>query len=219
MNAIELDFEFDNRIRGHKKLQGVVINTQDKQSFLNQAQELIVRKYFETFFKEDKSRIYLERLIRTKVYDVSEGFTDTTIKENGRYFTLPTDLKYVIMEEVTMTDGVTTYRPRVKRIMNPHYNLNDLNPFKRPYKGMVWGLSYGLDSLGVAAKSHQIIIPTNYTMLKYYLDYLTYPEEIDIVNNSTPQIDPTIHTELVDTAIDVAVKAYEMEGKYRKEVI
>jgi hypothetical protein len=168
MNAVQLDFEFDNRARAHKKLQGVNITTQDKQSFLNQAQELLMRKYFETFFKDDKSRIYLERLIRTKVYDVSEGFTDSTVKENGRYFVLPADLKFVVMEEVVITDGIITERPRVKRIMNPHYNLNDKNPFKRPYKDMVWGLSYGLDSLGASAKTHQIFIPVNFTINQYY---------------------------------------------------
>jgi len=211
MKAVQLDFEFDNRARAHEKLKGVNITTQDKQSFLNQAQELLMRKYFETFFKDDKSRIYLERLIRTKVYDVSEGFTDSTVKENGRYFTLPTDLKFVVMEEVTITDGVITERPRVKRIMNPHYNLNDLNPFKRPYKDMVWGLSYGLDSLGASAKTHQIIIPSGFTMSTYYLDYLKYPIDIDIKTNTTPELDPTIHTELVDTAIEVAVRSYKVE--------
>jgi hypothetical protein len=216
MNAVQLDFEFDNRARGHSKLQGVNLTTLDKQGFLNQSQELLIRKYYETFYKDEKSRLYLERLIRTKVYDVSEGFVDSTIKENGRYFTLPETLKFVMMEEVTMTDGIETIRPRIKSIMNPHYNLNDLNPFKRPYRDMAWRLSYGLDSVGVSAKTHQIIVPTGWELVKYYLDYLKYPTIIDILNNTTPELDETIHTELVDTAIELAVKAYQVGNTIEK---
>lgn len=219
MNALTLLYNFENSARLHDKLQNVFIPTGDIEIFLNHAYELVVRKYFETLEKDDKSKTFLGGLIRTRRYDSTEDYSDTTNVENGTYFTLPDDMKYFIMEEVVMTNNTTNVakRPRVQPITDPHYNLNDLNPFKQPYEDMCWRLNYGLNSLGTTAASVQIVTPSGFTLNYYYLTYLKQQTNISFADNNTPEIDETLHQELISTAIDLAVKSIQVNSEINKK--
>jgi hypothetical protein len=219
MNALTLLYNFENSARLHDKLKNVFIPTGDIEMFLNHAYELVVRKYFETLEKDDKSKTFLGGLIRTRRYDSTEDYSDDTNVENGTYFTLPNDMKYFIMEEVGMINNTTSIvkRPRVEPITDPHYNLNDLNPFKKPYEDMCWRLNYGLNSVGSVAASVQIVIPSGFTLNYYYLTYLKQQDNISFDSNNTPEIDETLHQELISTAIDLAVKAIQVNTEINRK--
>lgn len=219
MNALTLLYNFENSARLHDKLKNEFIPTGDIEMFLNHAYELVVRKYFETIEKDEKSRTFLGGLIRTRRYDNTEGYSDNTNVENGRYFTLPDDMKYFIMEEAGLINNTTSVvkRSRVEPITDTHYNLNDLNPFKQPYEDMCWKLYYGLNTLNISAASVQIIIPSGFTLNYYYLTYLKQQANISFADNNTPEIDETLHQELISTAIDLAVKAIQVNSEINKK--
>jgi hypothetical protein len=218
MNALTLLYNYSNSTRLHEKLKDIFIPTEDVEMYLNHAYELVVRKYFELIEKDDKANTFLSGLYRPHRFDVIDSYTNTSNVENGVYFTLPTDMKYFRMEEVGMTNNTTSVvkRSRVKPIADTHYNLNDLNPFKKPYEDMCWRLMYGLDGNLVTASSVQIIIPTGFTLNYYYLTYLKQQDNISFSTNNTPEIDDTLHQEIISTAIDLTVKAVQVNKEINK---
>lgn len=206
MTALELLYNTDNKLKQHTKLEGINIPTSDIEMFLNNAQELLIRKYNETFQKDEESRLYLQKLIRTVRYDNTTYYQNTTNVENGYYFPLPSDLKFIVMEEASQTKAGVTYRSRVESISNIHFNLNDLNPFKKPYEDLVWRMSYGLNGSSVEAKTSQIITGTGFTLVYYYVHYIKYQVPIVFATNTTSELDETCHYQLIDTAVDLILE-------------
>ena len=219
MNAVEMQYDFDVKVRAHKKLSGIHISSSDIQMHLNAAQEDLMRKHSALYYKEQESRKYLEKLVRTVTKDNTFTFTDTTNLPNGLYISLPTDVKYNLMERITQTDGTTVYDSRVEEITTLYYNLNYSNPFKYPYKDMCWRLSYGLDNTSTPAMVHQLIIPSGFTFQLYRLSYICYPTIIDIPTNTTCQLDATVHPELVRIAVELAAQTYSTSHTMAEEKV
>lgn len=206
MTALELLYNVDNKLKQHSKLHGINIPTSDIELFLNNANELLIRKYNETFQKDPESRIYLQKLIRTVRFDNTASYQNTTNVENSYYFPLPLDLKFISMEEVSQTKAGVIYRSRVEPISNIHFNLNDINPFKKPYEDLVWRLSYGLNGPSVGAKTSQIITGNGFTLNYYYVHYIKYQVPIVFATDITSELDETCHYQLIDTAVDLILE-------------
>lgn len=208
MTAVEMQYDFDSKIRSHKKLSGLNIASSDIQRFLNNAQEELIRKHSALFNDETESVKYLTPLVRTIVRNSTQAFSDSTNVEGGLYIKLPDDVKYTLMERITQTSNFIIYQARIKDITMAFYNLNYLNPYKNPYKDEIWRLVYGLDSTSTTSIVHQLILAVGFIFNYYKLTYITYPSVIDINTNTTCQLDKTIHPELVNLAVELAVESY-----------
>lgn len=212
MNAVEMQYAFDNRIRQHNKIGLTTFASSDIEVFLNNAQENLTLKYAKTFEGEEFSRIVLMKLYRVQVYTYSDSFTNATSLTNGIYFNLPADYKLPTnIEEATITTGTVTYNPRVKPITDLHYNLNESvnNPYKQPYQDMIWRVDYGVNSGGQSGLVHQIIVPTGTTLVTYKLHYIKQPTAIVIATNTTSELSTNVHNELIDEAVRLAMNSYE----------
>ena len=209
MTALELLNTFYVKSKSNTQLEGVDIPSNDIELFLNNSQELLTQKYYETYFTDRDSSIILNKLLRVQRFDSTNYFQNNTNVENGYYFVLPSDMKYIVMEEVTQSKDGVSHRPRIKEITEKHFNLNDKNPFKKPYENMCWKIIHGVNSTNVSNKSVQIIIPVGYSLDYYYLHYLKNPVSINFASNITSELSETVHYELVETAIELAVKAYK----------
>lgn len=220
MNAIEMQYSFNNNCRNHDILNGLNIDTDDVEMYLNQSQEFITNKYFELYLKEDYAKSMIDPLIRTKRYLANEAFTDDTNLTGGIYFTLPDGFKYTIPdgEEANITDGTTTYRIRIKPVDNVHSNLNKKNPFKKPFKEMGWRLNYGLDDTDTSNHVYQIIINSSYTLVHYFLTYIKQPEKINITTNNTSELNTSCHQEIVIEAVNLFMKSVENNISLQKKI-
>jgi len=216
MTAIEMQYNYENRIKNHTKLAGIHIPSNEVELFLNQAQELVTKKYFELIEKDPKAKTFLTKLLKAKRYDATEGYNTNTNRDYGTYFELPVDLKYVDVEEITITDGTTPRRVRVKFVTDPHYNLNEKNPFKNPYKDMVWRMNYGVGETALPAEAHELIIPPGYSIVYYYLYYVKYPTAISLATNNTSELDLSLHDEVIDTAVLLTEKAYKLNSSIQQ---
>lgn len=221
MTSVEMQYEFDNLVRNHKKFNGLDYSSDDVEMWLNDSQSILFNKYQELYNKEDYARTVLNKLYRVKRYLADEGYNNNTILANGTYFELPSDIRSVIpeLEEVVFDLNSITYRSRVKDIQGKHYNLNKDNPFKNPYKDMVWRVIYGRNNADdTATEAHQIILPTGATLTYYFLHYLKQPINIDIANNTTSELHESVHEELVMKSIDLFLKSVENKISLNKIV-
>jgi len=210
MTVGELLYNTDNKIRQHSKLEGVSIPTNDIELFLNEAQELLIKKYFETFHKDDESRVYIQKLVKS--VKLNNIYTDSTNVENGMYFDLPSDLKFIVREEVEQTDinGVQN-KSRVEPISDIHFNLNAKNPFKKSYKDLVLRLSYGISPMQFPNRVSQLILNSGYTLQYYNLTYIRKQAPISLDGGITSELDETCHHQLINTAIDLIIKSKQIQ--------
>lgn len=217
MNAVQMQYDFESKLKAHKKLQGMHLATNDIQIFLNDAQEILMRKHLELYDKEADSRRYLTQLITTSINPFSSGYITATSLPNSRYFALAQNTQKTLkQEQVIITSNLSVITTaRVIEVTPEYYNLNINNPFKQPYKDLCWRMNYGLDSTNANTFVVQIIIPANFTLSYYNLTYIAYPIDIDIMTNTTSQLDKTIHPELVKIAVDLALKS--ISNHYRLE--
>ena len=213
MTSLEMQYDFDSKIRAHGKLSDTAIASTDTELFLRAAEESLIRKHAALFDKNAESRKYLNILIQTTIYNNTEIFTNTTNLTNGVYLKLPATVKYTLLERIGITNGTTNFDSRVEEITSEYYNLNYNNPFKNPYKDMCWRMVYGVDNVGDKNMIHQLILPSNFTFQYYKLTYICYHIPVNITTNTTSQLDSTIHPELVRLAVDLAIESFRITEK------
>jgi hypothetical protein len=177
--------------------------------FLNKAQERIIKtryrqlnKYREAFEQTEKRRKDFSELIRDAVDGT--GTLNTSISSNqngtlpnGTFFDLPADFMYSITERIEsdiVCDNVNKIID-VSPITHDEYNANKDNPFKKPYSEAAWRIDYS-----------------------YFLRYLKRPVEIDIDTAVNCELDETVHREIVDVAVEIALETI-MDPRFQSKKI
>lgn len=217
MDSVGMQYNFDVKIKQLTKINKSLLTSTEIEAYLKRSEESLYQKYYDSFDREERSEKILINFIKSKTYDTSEGVSNTDSLPNGKFFELPSDFKYVAIEEVLMkvtgaADG-TAVRVRVKPIMFVHFNQNKNNPFRTPNSEIAWRVDYGVTGATTRA-NHEIVIPSGYTLMKYYLRYLRKQTPISIATNTTCELQDVVHEELVDLAVDLAIKA----EKYKFEI-
>jgi len=201
--------------------------------FLNKAQERIIKtryrqlnKYREAFEQTEKRRKDFSELIRDAVdgagtLNTSISVNQNGILPNGKFFDLPADFMYSISERIEsdiVCDAVNKVID-VSPITHDEYNANKDNPFKKPYNGAAWRIDYSQEVVGSGQrKRHEIITDGTYAPLKYFLRYLKRPVEIDIDNAVNCELDETVHREIVDVAVEIALETI-MDPRFQSKKI
>lgn len=142
---------------------------------------------------------------------------------------LPDNYWLSLKEEatVTYTDScgtVVTERIPVKPVKEDYYNSNIKNPFKKPYKELIWRIDRERGNITQAIsttnrKRHELILFTGATISNYRVSYYRRPKTVDLTdNNDFCEFDPMHHEKIADMAVELM---YQTTGKqeYQSKVI
>jgi len=194
----------------------------------------LANKYQKGFEADEQRRRDLEQLIKPALYDSSgdtiDGVEEITLSDyqggvhpNGVFLDMPNDFLYAVEEAVSL-DGESG-EAWVKPVKHDEYLANINNPYKKPYKNLIWRMDISRHqhaegtSIAATAKRTELIIPPGYILKKYRVRYLSTPpsivcDEFDEDNQVHCILDETLHREIVDEAVIIAEAAVKAE-KYQ----
>ena len=179
-------------------------------------------KYQKGFEGSEQRRRDLEQLIKSSTI-TTQSSSQTGVHPGGVFIDLPTDFLYSIEEAVKLSNVAT--ESWVKPVRHDEFLSNINNPYKKPYKNLVWRMDFsradygedGGDSFtGRTPKRTEIILPFGYTLTHYRVRYLSIPPDI-VCNEFQPAdqrhcvLDETLHREIVDEAVAIAKAAVKPE--------
>lgn len=156
---------------------------------------------------------------------LGKSATQGGIHKNGLFLDLPTDFLYAIEEACTLklTGGTArTVESWIKPVRHDEYLANINNPYKKPYKDLVWRMDISratqADGISIlsSAKRTELVIPSGYELVEYRTRYLAVPPAI-VVDEFDPTLqkhcvlDESLHREIVDEAVAIAQAAVKKE--------
>lgn len=202
----------------------------------------LANRYQKGFEADEQRRRDLEQLIKPALYDSTDptgtGFADGIevitissqqggVHPNGVFLDMPEDFLYAVEEAARLYDGYTTIEPKeawVKPVKHDEYLANINNPYKQPYKDLVWrmDISRYTHPIGLVAgtsKRTELVLDEDYELYTYRVRYLATPpsivvDEFDTTNQVHCVLDETLHREIVDEAIVIAQAAVKPD-KYQ----
>lgn len=178
-------------------------------------------KYREGFEGSEKRRRDLEQFIRSSTITSSVA---TTGKEhpNGTFYELPEGFLYAIEEGCTLVGN--SYESLVRPVKHDEYHANKNNPYKKPYKDLVWRMDFSRDDSGSdggdaytgrTAKRTELITDGT-AITNYRVRYLATPPNIKCDEFDTSEqihciLDISIHPDIIDEAVVIAQAATKKE--------
>jgi len=210
----------------------------EKSVFLTKAQLEIVKnhylnqnKYQASFEGNEKRRIDLKELIKN--YETSTILDSNIGLSNlSKFYQLPSDLFLTIQEQVIFNSTNECINDKVVKVIPKtydEYNIQIKNPFKKPDNDVVWRLDYSkqndIDNVELLSK---------YDIKKYQLRYIKFPSPIILTslilgdflgeglsinnqtNEQTSELDESIHDEILNRAVELAVRDYKESNLQNK---
>ena len=151
------------------------------------------------------------------------------VHPNGIFLDMPSDFLYAVEEAVKLetTPGgiIGTTEAWVKPVKHDEYLTNINNPYKQPYKDLVWRMDISRiqhasgTAILASPKRAELVLPSGYAVNTYRVRYLATPPAI-VVDEFTPAnqkhciLDETLHREIVDEAVIIAQAAVKQD-KYQ----
>jgi len=214
MTAQEMQYNFELKLGTFHSLDKPFTST-DIAVFLNKAQDEVVKMKYsdrfgrssERFERDEKLRLELGALVSN--FSATAGQFDSSnvaLHANALFVSLPSDYLYSLKEMCVVTypncNAVdTTGTARVLPIRLDEYEMNIKNPYGKPYRELVWRMDYG----STGAKRHELVHAEDNTITKYNLRYLKSPISINIIDGVDCQLHVSLHDEIVDRAIQIAI--------------
>lgn len=209
----------------------------DKQisSIFNKAQNRVFRRNYraksntqeEGFEATELNRRNLEQFIKSASITggtVTISTNQTGVHPNGTFYDMPDDFLLAISE--AGITGESSKEVTVKPVTHDEYNANVNNPYKKPYKELIWRMdisrevqgSEGIDWSSRTKKRTELIVgdKVTYPLSDYRVRYLITPPDI-VVDENIPAnqvhciLDESLHDEIVDEAVKIAVGAVKPE--------
>ena len=194
-------------------------------------------KYKKGFEDDEQRRRDLEQLIKPALYDATSAIPTGVeaisisseqggVHPEGIFFDMPGNFLYAVEEASTLkTDPGDIVSPReswVRPVKHDEYLANITNPYKQPYKDLVWRMDISRfqdaegTSTAATAKRTELILPSGYAVERYRVRYLSTPpsivvDQFDLDNQRHCVLDETLHREIVDEAVAMADAAVKKE--------
>lgn len=223
MTNQEFSNEFDILYNNISSNQAPGLDEYEKSVFLTKAQDEIVKNYFnpkgnkyqEGFDGNEKRQIDFSMITKTKSYTTfSESTFDGRI--NNKSVNLETDIMMLINEFADVTREDDTVRLSVIPLNYREYTRLMSKPYKRPLKFQAWRI---LDNTSGATNRAEVIIGPNDTLTKYTIRYIKRPRAIILSDlegvtldgkntEQTCELDPILHQEILQRAVELAKAAY-----------
>ena len=187
------------------------LQSHEIQDYLNEAQEKETVEMYKNFEKTELDRTALGPLIKNQVFTVFVTGANY-MHANGHVVDLPNEVWFPVEERcnITYTDcNGTSQNKEVDKVLpltHDEYNLNKNNPYQKPNEDVLWRMDLG--ATGSYYKRHEIITDGVVTLNSYNLRYLKRPIDLDLITTTnTSELDPAIHDDIVDRAVEIALKA------------
>lgn len=201
--------------------------------FLNRGQENYVKFGYNPNSNAGKEG-YEETEKRSKDLSELDRFATISIFSAGNhpnsfFVSLPDKFWLTTKEEAEITyiddcgESVTDRVP-VKAITKNYYNANISNPDKQPYPELLWRLDFsrGNTNLPVSItnnKQHELVTFTGSTINNYFVSYIKYPNQIDVVTvGADCELDPASHYKIVSLAVELAIENSKSQRFQTKKI-
>lgn len=229
MSVEEMDNMFDVLYNNITSNQAPGLNAYEKSVFLTKGQDEILKNYFnpkskgntiqDGFDGNAKRQVDFSMLtsVETKSSDFENPLFDT--RENTKSVGLPSKLMFAINEVVEVTRNNKQVILQVIPIKFDEYSRLMCKPYKRPLKYQAWRLTNNNTS-----NKADIVIGPSDTLTKYTIRYVRRPNPIivsdldglTIEGKSTAsecELDPTLHEEILQRAVELAKVAWTNTGQ------
>lgn len=223
MTNQEFSNEFDILYNNISSNQAPGLDEYEKSVFLTKAQDEIVKNYFnpkgnkyqEGFDGNEKRQIDFSMITKTKSYTTFSASTfDGRI--NNKSVNLETDIMMLINEFADVKRDGNDVRLSVIPLNYREYTRLMSKPYKRPLKFQAWRI---LDNTSGATNIAEVIIGPNDALTKYTIRYIKRPRAIILSDlegvtldgkntEQTCELDPILHQEILQRAVELAKAAY-----------
>lgn len=228
MTIQEFSNEFDVLYNNIMSNQAPGLNEYEKSVFITKAQSEIIKNYFnpkgnkyqEGFDGSQKRQVDFSKLMKTYA---SSGTAPTPASffgnVTGAYkITWPDDVFVVVNEvvDVTKKGDNRKYRLQVIPIKYDEYLRVSSKPYKQPLKNQAWRIINGENDINLIVGHLNNVSPNG-----YHIRYVKHPKPIILesldgsglsINNETNEmgceLDPEIHPEILQRAVELARAAY-----------
>jgi hypothetical protein len=182
-------------------------------------------KYKDGFENSEKRRVDLKELIRDYV-STTKVVSNKHISNDSIFFTIPDDVFITIYESAKIKSNDCYNGNNINVYVKTHdeFNIQINNPFKKPDHDHIWRLDYS--KIGITSVAELISL---YDLSEYKIRYLKYPKPIivsnlnttfpgenltidGIVQAQTSELHPSIHREILDRAVELALRDYKPSG-------
>lgn len=231
MNTKEFDLQFNTLYNNVTSGKAPGLNSYEKSIFLTKSQDQILKNYFnplgnkyqEGYSGNPKRTMDFSNVIRS--YDVEGVVGENTTYKNTMLFERPSDVLIPISFRLREEEGVELeVRPIAEDELLRLYS----KPYKEPFKGQ----AYKIDNSS-SSKDYEIIVGKRHIegTFTLYMRYVKVPvpiiltnfEDVElelgldpgflsinsIRNISECELDPEIHNEILDRAVNLAKIYYE----------
>jgi hypothetical protein len=178
---------------------------------LNQAQDRFVKQRYsrnnvkrESFEETQKRTEDLKNITSNASLTPLPNAPDN-IDSNAVFVTLPTDHLFILQERADIvytdcTNTAITETVEVKPIQHSEFSKLIKDPFRKPSKTKV---------LRLMENGRVELISDGSQIVNYRLRYLRQPVAINLATNTTSELSPYTHQEVVDEAIKIALEGVE----------
>lgn len=229
MSVEEMDNMFDVLYNNITSNQAPGLNSYEKSVFLTKGQDEILKNYFIAKSKGNNTQDGFDGSVKrqvdfsmiTTVSTISSGFGAALFdtRDNSKSVSLPTKFMFALNEAVEVTRDGKKVLLQVVPIKFDEYSRLMCKPYKRPLKYQAWRLINN-DS----ANKADIIIGPSDSLTKYTLRYVRRPNPIIVSNldgltiegkssTSECELDPVIHEEILQRAVELAKIAWTNTGQ------
>lgn len=200
--------------------------------YLTKAQLEVIKNYYDPasnrklkgFENSEKRRVDLKELVKEYNTNVKLS-SDSKINKDSKFFKIPDEVFLIVYEVATCDinncgDSELTVIPKTYDEFNIQYD----NPFKRPNKNKIWRLD-----MSKINNDKIVELITPYDIKNYKIRYIKYPKPIIVSNLSTTfpgeglsingftniqqcELDQEIHPEILDRAVELALRDYKPSG-------
>lgn len=228
MNLEEFSNEFDVLI-DNARIGGASIrslNEYDKSVFLTEAQDQIVKAYYESFEQSERSRRALDKLITSGSTDSYEAESEaSSILYGTRHYTLEKDVMYIIYEWCTITSEKQCLdAKRVPIVPIPYDDVAKIivNPFRGANSRRIIRIDNPITTETDAKVNSavELIVPSVYDnsedVLTYNYRYIRKPNPIILEDlgkltiegeheATECELDESVHRLILDSAVQLAL--------------
>lgn len=227
MTNQEFSNQFDVLYNNVMSNQAPGLDEYEKSVFLTKAQNEIVLSYFnpkgnkytEGFDGNERRQVDFSMLMKVYSATPNSGPGNFDVRTSGvGTVALPSDVLVFVNESLTVSRGSSTVHLTVIPISYVEYSRQMSKPFKRPTHYQAWRL---INTASSVAESDLIAGP-NDSITKYTARYVKRPRPIvltDLDNEgvsigggvdeeTTCELDPIIHEDILQRAVELAKAAY-----------
>jgi hypothetical protein len=231
MTITEFNNEFDIHYNAIASNSAPGLDPYEKSVFLTKAQLEIIKDYYNPlgnkykkgFENSEKRRTDLKELVINHNSTTTVTSTTSGLSSDSKFFVIPNDVFLIVYETATVTTDDCFVDKQVTVVPKTHdeYNIQIDNPFKQPHKNKIWRLD-----ISKIASNKVVELISPYVITKYQFRYIKYPAPIILADLSAtfpgeglsidgitiPQtcaLDQSIHREILDRAVELALRDYK----------